>query len=53
MATCCHLGKGGRTIAFQAMRLDYRKPVRDEISRIIEARAAVSPLPACWTRPGT
>ena len=37
MATCCHLGKGGRAIAFQAMRLDYHKLVRDEIPRIIEA----------------
>jgi predicted house-cleaning noncanonical NTP pyrophosphatase (MazG superfamily) len=37
MATCCHLGLGGRTIAFQAMRLDYHKLVRDEIPRIIEA----------------
>jgi predicted house-cleaning noncanonical NTP pyrophosphatase (MazG superfamily) len=37
MATCCHLGKGGRTIAVQAMRLDYHKLVRDRIPRIIEA----------------
>jgi predicted house-cleaning noncanonical NTP pyrophosphatase (MazG superfamily) len=29
--------RGGRAIAFQAMRLDYHKLVRDQIPRIIEA----------------
>jgi predicted house-cleaning noncanonical NTP pyrophosphatase (MazG superfamily) len=37
MATCCHLGKSARAIAFQVMRLDYHKLVRDGIPRIIEA----------------
>ena len=37
MATCCHSQGTQRAIAFQAKRLDYRKLVRDEIPRIIEA----------------
>ncbi len=37
MATCCHLGKSGQAIAFNVMRLDYHKLVRDGIPRIIEA----------------
>ena len=36
LATCCHLGPGGWAIAFQVMRLDYHKLVRDGIPRIIE-----------------
>src|SRR5580704_7840733 len=31
------LPKGGRAVAFRAMRLDYHKLVRDGIPRIIEA----------------
>ena len=31
LASCCHLGLGGRAVAFRAMRLDYHKLVRDGI----------------------
>lgn len=33
----CQLDKGSQAIAFQVMRLDYHKLVRDGIPRIIEA----------------
>jgi predicted house-cleaning noncanonical NTP pyrophosphatase (MazG superfamily) len=37
MATCCHLAQADQAIAFQAMRVDYHKLVRDGIPVIIEA----------------
>ena len=37
MATRCHFAQRGRAIAFQAMRVDHHKLVRDGIPGIIEA----------------